>query len=239
MDIELSDIPGTAETNLTPELLAQLTDEPAPAPWRGSARMLTWWSRLDPARASAVANLLPPVLRAARPLATVGALVSYSDTPVGPYDEVIAGVLLRQGRAVFAHVPFIAVDSPASAVSGRVNWALPKTLASFDGEPADGATMTATAGDWKVTATTRTRGPVLPFVVPPLGGVVQAGPRGSRWSVRTGMLHGRAQLAHVTVDVTAPGPLAALLTSGRYTGMLCRHLALSLPGATIQHTTAT
>ena len=236
MNTELTDIAGTAETRLTPEVLAQLPEHPASAPWHGSARMLVWWSRLDPARASTVAELLPAPLRAARPLATIGALVSYQDTPVGPYDEVIAGVLLRQGSGVFAHVPFIAVDSPASVVSGRANWALPKTLASFDGRPASGATMTAAAGDWKVTATTHTRGPALPVVLPPLGRLVQVGPQGALWSVRAGIVRGRAQLARVTVDVAAPGDLATLLTPGSHTGVLLPYITLSLPAATIRNT---
>lgn len=235
MDTELTDIAGTAETRLTPDVLAQLPEQSAPAPWHGSARMLVWWSRLDPARAATVAQVLPAALRAARPLATIGALVSYKDTPVGPYDEVIAGVALRQGRAVFAHVPFIAVDSPASVVGGRANWALPKTLASFDGRPADGTTMTAAAGDWKVTATTHTRGPALPFVLPPLGKLVQVGPQGALWSVRAGITRGQARLARVTIDLTATGELTALLTPGPHAGVLLPHITLALPAATIRN----
>lgn len=236
MNTELIDVAGTAETRLTPEILAQLPDQPAPAPWRGAASMITWWSRLDGARAARVTDLLPTALRAARPLATVGALVSYIETPVGRYDEIIAGVLLRQGRAVFAHVPFIAVDSPASLVSGRANWALPKTLATFTGRPANQETMTAAAGDWQVSVTTRTRGPALPVLLPPVAGLVQAGPDGRRWSVRLGMGRGRAQLARVTVEVTAPGELAALLTPGHHIGTLLPHLTLSLPTSTVSGT---
>ena len=83
---------------------------------------------------------LPASLRSWRPLLLVTSLVHYDQTPVGAYDEVVASVILLRGRHWVAHVPFIAVDSEASIVGGRVNWALPKTMAAFEGRPAAGAT---------------------------------------------------------------------------------------------------
>jgi hypothetical protein len=78
--------------------------------------------------------------------ASAGALISYADTPVGPYHEVIGMVIVRHGARLLVHVPFIAVDSPTSLVGGRVNWALPKTLADFTGEPRSGTAFEVSAG---------------------------------------------------------------------------------------------
>ena len=87
-----------------------------------------------PPRGARGRGLLPAGLtgRAALPL-TAAALVAYHRGPVGPYAELLASpVVLADGAG---HVPFIAVDSPASVAGGRANWALPKDLAGFDGAP--------------------------------------------------------------------------------------------------------
>ena len=73
------------------------------------------------------------------PLLTIGAMLRYEDTPVGRHAEVMAVTLIRGRRGPITHCPFIAVDSPASVVGGRANWALAKTLARFEGTPAERA----------------------------------------------------------------------------------------------------
>ena len=95
------------------------------------------------------------------PLATVGGMVSYSDTPVGPYSEVFGLVVQRRGARVVGHVPFMAVDSERSVAGGRGNWWLPKTLAAFTGDAASGR-MTAQADGWRVSVTARAIGPAVP-----------------------------------------------------------------------------
>jgi hypothetical protein len=53
-----------------------------PGPRRGPPA--AWWSRLGREAAAAIRDLLPPTLRTATPLGTIGALVNYTDTPVMP-----------------------------------------------------------------------------------------------------------------------------------------------------------
>jgi hypothetical protein len=219
MKTELASVPGTPETELTPDILARLPADAPPAPWRAGARTITWWARPDRAASAAARDLLPHALSDSTPLATIGTLVSYTHTPVGPYDEIVGILLLRRGRVVFAHVPFIAVSSPASVVGGRANWALPKTLATFEGQPVDGTTMTAQGAGWQVTATARARGPAWPFLLPALADLRQVDPNGGTVAVQV-RARGRCHLAHVTIAVSSDGPLATWLPHGERLGLL-------------------
>ena len=63
----------------------------------------------------------------------IGGMVRYLETPVGPYDEVLGMVGSRTGLRPWGSVAFMSVDSEPSLVGGRSNWAIPKTLGSFDG----------------------------------------------------------------------------------------------------------
>jgi hypothetical protein len=87
--------------------------------------------------------------------------VSYEETQVSPFDEIIGLVGLRQGWSVAAHIPFIAVDSAASVVGGRATWALPKTPATFAGHPVRERAMRARHDEFEVTAQARAVGPAL------------------------------------------------------------------------------
>jgi hypothetical protein len=223
MDDALLRLPGV-ETGLTPADVARLPDEAPSAPWRARARGLFWWRRATPA----AADVLPAALGSGlRPLATIGALISYDETPVGPYSEIVGIVLVRRGRRVFGHVPFIAVDSAASVVGGRANWALPKTLATFTGQPANRVTMVASTEQWRVAATPRTVGPPLPTWSPRVATLVQIGADGDRWTARAGS---RAMMrpARLDVQVDAPEAVAAWLPSGRCTGVLATGLTASI-----------
>jgi hypothetical protein len=53
------------------------------------------------------------------------AVVDYAATPVGPYREALVG---RLTGPLSGAVPWIVVDSAASAAAGRAHWALPKEL---------------------------------------------------------------------------------------------------------------
>lgn len=55
---------------------------------------------------------------------TALAVVSYADTPVGPYGEALLAEVRPPLRVT---VPWIVVDSAASAAGGRQHWGLPKT----------------------------------------------------------------------------------------------------------------
>lgn len=152
-----------------------------PPPWLCRLDAIVWWHRPGPGAAAA----LPDGLGAARRLpVTLAALVRYAATPVGPYGE-LAGcpLLLLDGGRMAGHVPFIAVDSAASADGGRALWALPKVMAAFDwpdrplaagpaeatvrhgeGEagPAE-ATARQGKGDWSVAVRLRPRRARIPF----------------------------------------------------------------------------
>ena len=171
-----------------------------PAPWTCRCDALVWWT-------------LPRTARLA-----CGALLRYHATPVGEYRE-LAGVLGQLGRhGLSATVPFIAVDSPGSLVGGRRNWALPKTLAEFTGDPTVGS-MTAAAEDWTVTATARVFGPAVPVRL--AGRLAQPWPDGIRRTARlAGLAIARAAVVSVTVrpDDTLPG----WLRTGRHLGVQLR-----------------
>lgn len=228
MNPELARLPGSPESELTEEMLAQLPETAPLAPWPLAASVLSWAARPDASAVAAVRAVLPSPLRDAKPLLTAGMLISYAETPVGRYDEIIGAVLLRQGRAVFAHVPFIAVSSSASVVGGRANWSLPKTLARFDGHPASGRTMTATGVGWEVCATARTRGPALPFVLPPLLRLVQVDPAGRRWAAPV-RANGWFHAARVTVKVSSTGDLGSWLPQGPQAGLVTPKATCTLP----------
>lgn len=198
----LGRVPGVPETILSSALLAELPDGVAPAPWRARARGMFWWQRLRGPARDAAAGALPPALGDVTVRAAAGALISYADTPVGRYHEIIGLIVARHGARLIVHVPFIAVDSRASIVGGRANWALPKTLVDFTGEPDSGTTMTASAAGWRVTAAAHGRGIALPFAAPAVASVVQLGPDGDLWTSFSSA-HGRSRLARI--DVSADG----------------------------------
>jgi Acetoacetate decarboxylase (ADC) len=216
-------LPGVPESALDDATAAALPPASPPAPCAVRAEAVVWWHRAAPGAGGHVA----PALRGARALpVTVGAFVSYASSPVGPYHEILAcPVLPLDGPVPTAHVPFIAVDSPASAMGGRVNWALPKTLASFawsrpaDAPAAGGLAVEArSAGPvaWSVSARVRRRPRRLPVAVSFCAR--QAGADGAPWQTAV-RLHGRVQAARVDVDCSGP-TLPDWLRAGRHAGLV-------------------
>jgi hypothetical protein len=210
-------IAGLPESALDERVRAGLPADAPPAPWTCRCDALVWSAR--PRRPGG-----PLGAGFDLPAAVCGALLSYSDSPVGPYREVLGLLAGMRGLRPSALVPFIAVDSPASLVGGRRNWALPKTLAEFTGDPAAG-TMTATGNGWTVSATARPFGPALPLRL--AGWLEQPWPDGRP---RTAWLTGRAsaQPALVRVAVRSEGSLARWLRPGRHLGLLLRRAEFSL-----------
>jgi hypothetical protein len=123
-----------------------------PAPWDLVAAAIVW---TGPPRGRPLAGVQ------GRVVASAGAMVSYRDTPVGPYHEVMGQLALLRGARLLGHVPFIAVDSPDSVEGGNANWFLPKTLAAFTGDAASGA-MQAEGDGWRVEVRARALGPAVP-----------------------------------------------------------------------------
>jgi hypothetical protein len=220
---EITGVAGVPETAVSPALVARLPAAAAPAPWQAECEAVVWFHRASQAAAAALA----PGLRG-RPLVVVGGLVRYARTPVGAYDEVLGMVLSHAGPRPWAHVAFMAVDSEASLVGGRQNWAMPKTLARFDGLVGAGRTFTARGADqaaWRVSATPRLLGPRLPVRARAETRQEFAGGRvgAARMTGR-----GRARPAVVTVDVASEGPLPAWLRPGRHLGAVLEQGSFSL-----------
>ena len=212
--IDLRAIRGVSECDLTDEIVAQLPSSAPPAPWEATCTAVLWGGRA-PRTAAEAAGI--EVVGSGKTVAVIGGFVSYSSTPVGQYHEVLGAVGVRHGRRVLGTVPFMAVDLPASLVGGRANWSLPKTLATFTGEPASGAALSATGNGWTVRARARVFGPPLP--APMKGRIAQLWPDGV---VRASLSGGKARMrqAIVNVEVDSSGDLAAWLRPGRHLGVL-------------------
>lgn len=215
MTAERTDLPGAPESRLPIALLEQVLaaqpDRTPPPPWPTRVEAVLWWHRSAPAARDA----LPAGLRQQHTMSvTVGAYLRYLDTPVGPYEEVLAVPAVLPGRLLpRVHVPFIAVDSPASVRGGREHWALPKTLAEFATD-ADGVTVRG--ADWQVRVAARPRGPRLPAVA--AFELTQAGTSRSR-------VRGTARYARVDVRVDSAlraqhGSIAAWLLPGSHHGVV-------------------
>lgn len=166
----------------------------APPPWRCELTALVWW-RLLPART---------------PRLAVGALVHYTRTPVGPYCELLAALVVPGFGRPMITVPFLAVDSPASVEAGRSTWGLPKRTASFEGEPAAGSAAAA-SDTWALRATSATLGPPVPGLL--LARLEQPAPEGAMTAPLTA--RGWARPARADVVLAASPDVPEWLPSGR------------------------
>jgi hypothetical protein len=212
MDFAVADVPGIRGTELTEETLERLPAAAPPAPWTLRATSLIWVAR---ATRAAAAALQPGI--SGRPLAVGGMFMAYEQTPVGAYDEVAGFVLLRRGGSLVVHVPFIAVDSPASVVGGRANWALPKTLAAFSGAPVPDRAMAARHEEWEITARARALGPALP--ARSRFALAQAGPDRREERFRGGA-RARVRPALLQVRTSGVPALTGWLRSGHHPGVI-------------------
>jgi hypothetical protein len=223
---ELS-VPGVPETRIGDALVSRLPADLAPAPWTCACEAVLWFGRGGRAAGAALPAALGSQALGSRTLGVVGGLVRYQDTPVGPYDEVLGLIGARTGLTPWAHVAFMAVDSAASLVGGRTNWAMPKTLGAFEGEVGSGRPFTATGDEvrWRVSATPWALGPAVP--VASRGTARQVFPDGR---VGDCALTARARLrpAVVTVDVDSDGPLPTWLRPGRHLGAIAESVTFSL-----------
>lgn len=226
---ELTGVAGVPETTLTDDHLAGLPATSAPAPWTARCQAVMWLGR---GGGSATAALPPSMRPTARSLGVAGAFVRYLDTPVGAYDEILGLVAARSGRTAWGTVAFMAVDSPTSLVGGRVNWAMPKTLADFSGDPASAGPVSATSVDgptWRVQAHARPFGPSLPVRI--RSTARQDFPDGRTGDSRlTG--RGRVRLARVEVTVESDGPLPTWLRPGRHLGAVVESATFDLAAPT-------
>jgi hypothetical protein len=209
---------------LSEQVVARLPENLAPAPWTCECESVMWSVR--PTRAAAGA--LPSGIADARPLGVIGGMVSYRDTPVGHYDEVLGAVAFRQGLALRGTVSFMAVDSETSIVGGRANWAMPKTLAQFSGGIGSGQEITARGAlesPWSVSATPKAIGPAVPvrssLVV--LQQFADGDVRSSKLTAK-----GRARPALVTVETDTTSTLGQWMRPGRHLGAIIESMTFTL-----------
>ena len=199
-------------------------DVPA-APWTTRLQAVVW---LHPATPAAAARL-PAAFRGRPALPwTVGALVRYLETPVGPYSEVVAcPAVIAALPLPVAVVAFMAVDSLGSVRGGRANWALPKTLGRFawsraPGAVGEGAAFAASAESvdgaiaWRVEALVRPRARALPVRLPLRAR--QPFPDGITRSIPIA-LRGRVHAGSADVDVGGTD-LPAWLVPGRHSAVV-------------------
>ena len=222
--IELTGLPSIAESVLSTALVAGLPANLSPAPWECHCSAVVWVGR----GGRAAATVLPPALAGSTALATVGGFVHYTDTPVGPYGEVLAMVGSRTGLRPWGNVAFMAVDSPASLVGGRTNWAMPKSLATFEGQPRAGETVSGTGTDemsWSVSAAPRAIGPAIPLRSK---GVARQQFADGRVGDSTLSFAGRVRPAIVTVQVSSAGTLPQWLRPGRHLGAIVERATFTL-----------
>jgi hypothetical protein len=215
----LQEVAGVPESVLSDVDAARLPDGTAPAPWSCVLDAVVWVHRAAPG----AGEWLPRELRGRRALpVTFGALVSYRETPVGPYHEVLGSpVLLAEWPLPASVVPFIAVDSLASVHGGRANWRLPKTLARFEWpeQMRRGFEIDAEGERWSVHASVRPRRRAFPVAAPLR---TRQGPD----AFFTSRGRGRARPATVELE-TRGSSLPGWLRSGR-------HPALVLEGARVE-----
>lgn len=210
----LQRIPAVPESTLPDAVLARLPlDVPSP-PWRNTFDGFAWVQRAG----AGAADLLPAALRGRMaPRWVLGSLVRYTESPVGPYSELMGALLLRSGRQLGAHVPFMAVDSLASVRGGRVHWAMPKTLAAFDGDLAAGGNLRASGDGWRIEVRARPVGPLLRARVRMPLRCAQVRPDGTVARFTT-TFTGPVGLAVVDVAVASGASLPAWLPPGRHLG---------------------
>lgn len=184
------------------------------SPWHSSVDALLWLHGAAPGARDALPRQLAS--RAGLPI-TMGGLISYRSGPVGPYREVFGAPVMLRGGPLLSHVAFMAVDSERSVAGGRGNWALPKELATFDGEPGLGGAVTARGDGWELRVTTTARARRFPLSLVLWADQVWDDGRARRFSVR---MRGSARLASVAVEHGAIGPPGGWLAEGRHVAVL-------------------
>ncbi|ORM25972.1 hypothetical protein [Williamsia sp. 1135] len=187
----------------------------APPPWPANVRATIWWHRSTQAAKDIGAQSAGDSESTIG--ITLGMVVDYLDSPVGPYREILASPVLRRpggglGALPRISVPFIAVDSAASVHGGREHWQLPKVMATFTGDVLAGAG--ASGPEWAVQTQSDGRGPAFPIK----GGIGFAQPAAGGLAIAGSKLTGKARYARVTVLSDGP-TLTSWLTAGTHHGL--------------------
>ena len=221
---ELPLVPAAPESTLPADV--HLPGDVPPAPWRCTFDGVIWVQR---AGRGATALLPAPLRQAAAPRLLLGAHLHYTDTPVGPYSEVFAALVVRLGVRPAAHVPFMAVDDPRSLRGGRANWSLPKTVARFTGDPAGAGVLEAVGLRWRIETRARALGPAFRLAA----GLRLAQVRPDGTVARfTATVSGRARLARAEVRARSDHQLPVWMPPGRHVALQWQNASLTVTPAT-------
>lgn len=176
-----------------------------PEPWNlsGSGQITVW---------AVAADALPALPDGVRPATLAGravactAFVDYGEGSMLAYHELLAAVVVREGRGLALCITDIWVDSPTSRSGGRELWGIPKELAEFSMSP--GRSWASRQDAPLADAWFRSR-PLPGVPVPVLRGriVQERGDALLRTPIRA---HGRVRPARAQWDFARGGPLAWL-----------------------------
>jgi len=137
----------------------------------------------------------------------------YDQSPVGPYLELAVCEPARLGGRIGMCVTTMAVNTVEARRSGRLNWGMPKEMATLDWA-ADGDARIVSWAERGITIRAVPIGPTLPALMPFRS--IQVGADGPL--AATARLRGRARLARVEVQLADDDPLA--WTGGGHAGVI-------------------
>ncbi len=133
------------------------------------------------------------------------AATRYSDSPVGPFLELVVGHPARLGLRFGWHISETVVTQEDARLGGRLNWGFPSDMADLEWE-VDGVERALVWPSRGFAVRGRPWGVPLPWLVP-----VRALQRRSDGCVIVpGHQRGRARLAHVVVEAKPDDRLAAI-----------------------------
>lgn len=225
---QLPFIPAAPESAMPPGLSDRMPDAAPPAPWECTFDSFLWVQRAG----KGVGSVLPEPLRASGSVRwLIGAFVQITESPVGPYSEVYAGLVIRTGVRLVTHIPFMAVDSMHSLRGGRANWALPKTLAAFEGGPSESDNVRAKGAGWQVSARARAFGPRLPMKMKLA--CAQVRPDGTV-ATYNAVVSGRPRFARLEVEVASNASLPNWMPPGRHVATHWSSASLQVSAAVTQ-----
>ncbi|MGN6781476.1 MAG: acetoacetate decarboxylase family protein [Marmoricola sp.] len=192
-----------------------------PEPWdlSGSGQITVW---------GVAASDLPALPSGVRPATLAGravactAFVDYGEGSMLAYHELLAAVVVREGRGLALCITDIWVDSPASRAGGRELWGIPKELADFSMSPGQSWASRADAP----LADAWFRSSSLPAVpLPVLRGRIVQERAGEllRTPLRTG---GRVRPARARWDFAPGGPLCWLAGARPLASVRAEHFAM-------------
>ena len=157
----------------------------------------------------------------------VVAAASYTDSPVGPYRELLVAIPARLGPRPGLCVTTMVVDSPACRIGGRLNWGFPKELGTLIWE-ADGEERQLRWVERGLVVRARFARAALPVLLP-MPNLQRRADGPVLVPVRA---RGRGHLARLDVETAEGDPLAWL--AGSHRGLVVAGLRLVISPARVR-----